>query len=933
MPVKSVRRAATLHGESGEQSRDAAPIGRAHECRLLDAMLFAATQRSSALMLWGDPGVGKTTLLDYAAGRAESRVLRARGVEPEAVLAYATIADLLMPLRRHFADIPSVQREALESCLAISDSAITNPFAVCAAALGVVTAAAEVEPMLLLVDDLHWVDQSSQRVLLFISRRLAAERVALVLTARDDPDLSARCDVPAVDITGLGTADCARLLRRHGIAPAPAVLDDLVNRTGGNPLGLLESASALRPAQLAGDEPIGHTLTLGRQLEHTWQLQLQLLPDRTRSALAVLGAGRPASIGVLESALVILDLGLADLAPAEAAGVVVPDGATYEFRHPLLRSAVQRRTSLADRCAALQALASVTTGAARAWYRASAATEPDMSIAAELVTAAQEARRRSGYDAAALAWHRAAELTASPAERSRLLYNAATDAFLGGASVRANGWCATALTVASDPLLRADIELLRGRIRTWAGQPTAAHEGLIAAAQDVRERDDNRACLLLSEAALPAAMAGDVRLSIRCGEQSTALAETAGIDSSRSRVAFGQALIVAGRIEQGVGHLAAATDFLAAADPIADQQLLATVGQSYSFAERWDIGRRMITVVIEEAQRHAAPAALPVALAARSELECWAGRWAAAEADAADSLRWAEELGQPSALGYALACLARIDALRGEPARCEDRIARLRREVGPYGVGCLEVYCTDILGLSALGLGEFGSAVAELRQTFDLVRRQGVGNPRVIPFAANLVEACVRNGEPEEAADPLEWLREAAVRTGLTWPAAVLARCHGILASTVDEAETFFADAVQRRHDHPFERARTLLCQGEALRRFRRPAAARAPLVAALACFHSLGAAPWARRASAELAASGQRGSHQPSRAALDLLSPQEVQVARAIARGLNNAEAAGALFLSRKTVEAHLTRVYRKLGIRSRTDLTRALVSAGLAD
>jgi DNA-binding CsgD family transcriptional regulator/tetratricopeptide (TPR) repeat protein len=911
------------------------PIGRGRECRLLDALLDAVTRRGAALMLWGDPGVGKTTLLDYVADRVEVPVLRARGVESEAMLPYATLADLLVPLRRHFREIPAVQRQSLEASLALVDSETPNPYAVCAAALNVVAAAAETEPVVLLVDDLHWVDQSSQRVLLFIARRLASERVALVLTGRDDADLRSRCDLPATDVTGLSRAECAELLRRHGLATAPGIGDDLADRTGGNPLALLEWAGSLRPAQLAGDEPIGHLLPLGRQLEHAWLLRIERLPDRTRAALAVLGAGGSPAVGVLESALAALGFRLADLAPAEAAGIVVTGGGKYEFRHPLLRSAVQRQTSLADRLAAFRALAGVTSGTTRAWFRASAATEPDESVAGELIEAAREARRRSGYDAAALAWHRAAELTPFPEARGELLGNAAADAFLGGASLRALAWCDEALTAVPDPAQRADVEQLRGRIRTWIGQTTAAHDGLVAAAESVRERDPGRASALLGESVLPAVMDGHVALAVRRAEESVALAAEAGIRAPCSSVLYGLILTIDGRIAEALDRLDREAGFLAAADPVAYQQLLTLTAQSLGHAERPGPARRTITLVIDAARRHAAPAVLPMALGVRSEIEYWAGRWAAAEADATESLRWAEELGQPSALGYSLVCLARLDAVRGDRARCEDRVARGRRDVGPYAVGCLDTYFTEILGESELAYGEYDCAAAHLRQTFETVTRHGMGNPRIVPFAANLVEAHVRAGHPERAVEPLEWLRHAAARTGLTWPAAVLARCRGLLASTLDEAEAGFAEAEQwhRRHDHPFERARTQLCRGEALRRLRRPAAARAPLIAAHACFESLGAAPWARRSAAELAAAGQRGIPDTAPATLDQLSPQEVQVARAIARGMNNAEAAGALFVSRKTVEAHLTRVYRKLGVRSRTDLTRAVVSAGLAD
>jgi hypothetical protein len=234
------------------------PIGRERECRLLASAVETAASRGVAVLLWGDPGVGKTTLLDHTAAITGPRVLRARGVESEAVLPYATLADLLIPLRGYFAELPVAQREALTGSLALaeteSQSQTPNPYAVCAAALNVLAAAAETIPLVVLVDDLHWVDQSSQRALLFAARRLGSERVALVMSGRDDADLRRRCaGLPALDLAGLARPDCARLLGRYGREAAPTVLDHLVERTGGNPLALIEWVAALGDAELAGD--------------------------------------------------------------------------------------------------------------------------------------------------------------------------------------------------------------------------------------------------------------------------------------------------------------------------------------------------------------------------------------------------------------------------------------------------------------------------------------------------------------------------------------------------------------------------------------------------------------------------------------------------------------------------------------------------------
>ena len=327
-----------------------------------------------------------------------------------------------------------------------------------------------------------------------------------------------------------------------------------------------------------------------------------------------------------------------------------------------------------------------------------------------------------------------------------------------------------------------------------------------------------------------------------------------------------------------------------------------------------------------------APAILSLALGLSSELGWWTGRWATAYADATEALQWAEEMNQPGLIGHALSQLSRIAAARGDRERCEEHVERARQDVEPHGVGCLAVYNAAALGLCALSCGDLTTAIDHLERAWDAAQAAGLGNPNVVPFAGDLAEALARAGAAERAEQVLAWLQERADATGLVYPQAAAARARGILARDPAEAEAWFARAhsAYQRQPMPFEQARTLLCQGEALRRARRPAASRRPLRHALTIFNSLGARPWAARAMIELDATGARADtrNTASASALDSLSPQELQVARAVGRGLNNVEAAAALFVSRKTVEAHLTRAYRKLGVRSRTELTRLLVT-----
>ncbi|GCD47927.1 helix-turn-helix transcriptional regulator [Streptomyces paromomycinus] len=918
-------------------SRPAGPglVGRGRERRLIDDLLAAGADGGAALLLWGEPGVGKTALLEYAAEQAGEAALWARGIESETVLPFAALADLLLPFGAEFRELPGVQRAALESCLALSGEPLANPYAACMGALNVLAALGEKKPVAVLVDDLQWVDPSSQRVLLFVARRVAGERVALAFTSREEPgEPGAPHSLPSVEVTGLSRSECGQLLRRSGVVTAPAVEADLVKISGGNPLALLEAARSLTPEQARGEEPMHNPPSLGRHLERAWSARINALPEATRQALTVLAAHRSTELAGLCEALGVLGLSLSALCPAEEDGLVTAAGDGLDFRHPVLRPLVLGRAPLAHRLAAFGALAQVTRGPLHAWYRAAAATGPDAPAAAALAEAAEEARRRSAFEESALAWRRAAELTEDRVARADLLHRAASDAFLGG-SASSSQWCEEALRTTTEPFVRADIELLLGRIHTWNGEPARAYELLAEAARTIRRTDAVRACVLLAEAVVPASMDGRVAAAVRTAEDSFRLASESGPDRWLSMALLGSALAVSGQIGRGVAMLGAA-DGHCTGDPVRNQQLYALAGQAWNWVEDRDRSRRLLNSAVESARRHSAPGVLPFTLAVRSDLEARVGHWNAGYGDATEALHWSEELGQISCVGYSLACLARLDALRGDRVRCEEQVGRARREVGGYGIGCLERHLTAALGLAALAQGDHCAAADQLEQSFALVTAQGVGNPLVVPCAADLVEAQLRTGDTARAGEVADWLEERARATGLAAAEAAAARCRGLLAASYEAARAAFAAALaaHERTREPFEQARTLLCEAELLRRYRHPAAARAPLASALARFESLGAVPWARRAAGELAATGAPPTAPAAPDGVwELLTPQEFQVARAVARGLNNTEAAVSLFVSRKTVEAHLTRVYRKLGVRSRTELTRLMASGELVD
>lgn len=782
-------------------------VGRVRERRLLDGLIESVEGGGTAALIVGQTGVGKTALLMHVAGLASGRglrVLSARGEESEAGLAFATVADLLRPLRRELAELPGPQRQALEVCLALSAGPAPGPLAACAGALEVLARAADEQPLAVLVDDFQWVDAQSRRILLFAARRLAAQRIVMVFAVRDQPGKPPPgWGLPALRIGGLSVAECAELARGLGAGISGPALRSLVELTGGNPLAVL----------------------------------------------------------------------------------------------------------------------------------AAAVTGPDAAAAEALAAAAADARQRGGYGASARTWRRAAELTADHRMRATRLLRAAADAYLAGDPGMAAAWCEEALAQCHSPVLVAEAELILGRARTWAGDPLPAFDGLVRAAAVIRPASPAWAAALLAEATVPAAMTGHAQLVRQVTQQVEELWDDTGSAAAGAGASLTVLAMVAGAFVRAgeLDHAARYRDraqALLPSDLGAELQGAALLAQGDTWTERFEPGRLGLGAVIDRGRRLGAPAIVSLALGLSGELGWWTGRWASAYADATEALRWAQEMNQVGLIGHALSRLSRIAAARGDRERCEEHVQRARRDVEPHGVGCLAVHNAATLGLCALSRGDLAAAIDHLERAWDAAQAAGLGNPNVVPFAGDLAEALARAGATERAGQVLAWLQNRAEVTGLVYPRAAAARARGILACDPAEAGAWFARArsAYQLQPMPFELARTLLCEGEALRRARRPGASRRPLQHALTIFTGLGARPWAARAMTELAATGAR--NDVSTSAVDCLSPQELQVARAVGRGLNNIETAAALFVSRKTVEAHLTRAYRKLGIRSRTELTRLMVT-----
>ncbi|MHB9757343.1 helix-turn-helix transcriptional regulator [Streptomyces sp. BYX5S] len=918
------------------------PVGRERERMLLHGLLDSLPDRGAALLLRGEPGIGKSTLLDDAAARAATgcgtRVLRARGVESEAVLPYTVLADLLLPLRAFFKEVPPAQCRALEGCLALADVAAPNPYAVCAGALGVFAAAGEKEPLVVLVDDLHWADPSSRRVLHFVARRLATERVALVMAVRaEDGDVAPWEGVPQLELAPLSGAACRELLRRHGLDPATPAAARLIPLSMGNPLVLVEYADAqARLRTDAGDPTRPDWETPGPLVERAWWGRMRALAPESREALLYVAVCNVPEYGLLERALDAAGLSLGALTAAEEAGLVRAGPQGYELRHPVLRPLVLAHGPAPLRLRAYRVLADLSSGELRTWYRASAVSGPDESVAGALAESAERARRHGALAASARAWHRAAELSPAARDRAVRYLNAAEDAFHSGGTTDAAQWCEEALRHSTDPALTAAVELLRGQARSWLGDPGGAHRLLMEAGAAAGTAAPTWACALYGAAVMPAAMSGRIRRAAETADRCAALASALGTgpELRLGRVLRANTLALSGQVRRARPLLRAAHAAMRGDWPVQDGQLAVLIGQALSWVDDEEASRAVLDAVIDRARRDGLPALLPFALVERTETESW-GRWAAARADATEALRWGQEFGHTAMTGYALTSLARLEGLRGERAACEEHIASFERHCGE-GVPGLEVFAQSALGSAALTAGDPDPCRGHLERAFAAADRMGLANPNLMPFVADLAEAHHRTGSRDRAVQLTHWLDERARATGLAWPTAAHARCRAFLAGDADDVMRWLACAerAHTRRSMPYELARTRLVCGQALRRLRRPAAAREPLQAAHRGFTALGAATWAARAAAELAAAGHPSASPSERPPpVDLLTAQELQVARAIGSGLSNVEAATALFISRKTVEAHLTRVYRKLGLRSRSELARCLARTGDVD
>lgn len=897
-----------LHGRKSEQDV------------IAELLAGARTGASSSLVLRGEPGIGKTALLDHAAAAAgDVRLVRGTGVEFEAELPFSGLQLLLRPALDSLAALPRPQREALEAAFGLRQAAVPEPMLVGLAVLSLLAEHATGTGLLCLVDDAQWLDRASRDALLFAARRLHAEGVVMIFAVRDGEGSFPAAGLPELRLAGLTPEAASALLDRHPLAPA--LRYRVLAEAGGNPLALLELPVAL--AAEGGSAFSPGALPLTSRLRLAFHGQVSRLPEACQTLLLVAAADETGELAVILRAAAALGATVEDLSPAERAGLVLrgdADGTALRFRHPLIRAAVHQRAPLGQRLAVHRALAAALDSPEhadrRAWHLAAAATGADEEAAAALEGTAARARDRSGHGAAAAAYERAARLSPEPAARARLEALAAEAALEAGDVERARALGDRAARRLDEiPAMSARIAQVRALADFWQGSYPSAHRLLLDGAGLVRDTDPGQAAVLLVQAVHTSWYLGERQLSATLD-----LLSALPLDDADPLAPVGPYLahLAPGRAEPPpLGDTLAA---MRRRGRVPDQVLMILCGAALALGQDAD-AYELATALTAEHRARGGAGRLPTALFFTAEGEVFTGRHLDALATATEALGLARDTGQQQWVSQFSSVLAHLDAARGDEASClrNAEAGLASATAGALSPGAPWAHWS--LGLLDLGLGRAEAALARFERLTREPMRHHICATRSTP---DLVESAVRVGAPERAAEPLARFERWAGSVRQPWADALVLRCRALLADD-DQAETCYTEALELhdREGRAVEHARTALLYGEWLRRARRKAEARRSLTDALEVFDRLGMRPWAERARGELTATGARDpSPRAAEGVAAGLTPQELQIVRLAARGLSNRDIAAQLFLSHRTVGYHLYKAYPKLGVVSRGEL-----------
>jgi DNA-binding CsgD family transcriptional regulator len=900
--------------------------GRDAECAALNVLLDAARSgESRTVIVRGEAGVGKSALLDYAIGSAQDfRVLRSVGVESEMELAFASLYQLCAPILDRRGSLPGPQREALEVVFGLDSGPAPDRLLVGLATLSLLAELANEQPLLCVIDDAQWLDSASALAFAFVARRLLAEPIGLLFAVREPIDVPELVGLPELMVGGLSEDDARMLLD----SVLPGRLDErvrnrIVAEARGNPLALLELPRGLTPGELAGGFAIPDARPLADRIERSFLRQVRSLPPDAQRLLLTAAAEPVGDVTLLWRAAERLGVGPDAVAPAEAAGLIELGG-RVRFRHPLVRSAIYQSAAPYERREAHRALAEATDPEAdpdrRAWHRAHSTAGLDEAVAGELERSADRARRRGGIAAMAAFLERAAELTPDPGRRAERTLSAAQAKLHAGAFEPAAALVAMAEAGPPDELSLARTELLHAAIAFAQSRGNEAPPRLLAAARRLERLDAALARDTYLDAIAAAIFAG--RLARGPGLREVGEAARGAPSSEPPRLPDRMLDALAVRLTDGYSASAPTMERVLGAlcdeeIPVQEELRWLWLG-SVIAADLWDderwqvVATRHVTITREAG----ALSELAGALDSRAYAHLFAGELAAASSLVEEVTTVCAAIGSnPARLGP-----LGLAAFRGREREARALIDTTMREAVPRGQGAGVTVAHWLHALLCNGLGQYEEALAEAQLA--AAHQQVGGAPRW--SLVELVEAAARSGAPELAPDALEQLSETTRASGTNWALGVEARSRALL-SDGDAAEPLYREAIERlaRTRVHVELARAQLVYGEWLRREQRRLDAREHLRTAYEMFRHMGVEGFAERARRELLATGETAHRRPEETR-GVLTPQEAQIAQLAREGLSNPEIGARLFISPRTAQYHLRKVFAKLDITSRNQLSR---------
>ncbi|WP_426513444.1 AAA family ATPase [Dactylosporangium sp. McL0621] len=948
LPVVDAKSSSSIRPNvSGERHQSRQPrlslpvvelLGRAEELELIDASLIGCSRVGAGLLLYGDPGIGKSALLDVAAARAETagmRVLRASGVEFEAGIGLSVVHQLIYPIRAWIDRLAAGHGDVLRQVLDLPQRTALDPVLVSTAVLALLGEVAAGRPLLLVVDDVQWIDRGSATVLGFAARRIGSDPIMLLAAARSGASsLLHQVGLPEREIGPLADQPAAALLDAWHPGLAPASRRRLVAEAAGNPLALRELPASLTDAQRSGKEPLPTFLPLSRRLEAVFAAGAPALPAPTRQLLLLAALDADAGPGTIRAALQSIapdpaDVG--DLAPARRADLVHADACPgrMSFRHPLIRSAIVQATPPDERRSAHLALAAALTDdpGRRAWHLAEAATGPDESVARALEDAALCPQLGCNGSATVTRLVRAAELSPQPADRSRRLIEAAylansteqldqvtrllTDAKQAGGDA---GQAPDPRTGSAFAAATATY-LMHGE-----GDVDAAHRLLARALDDAdtAETGSDWVNAMLDALLFVCVYADQPEPWQHLGR---ALARFSSEGTTHLRLCY-DALTDPGRVTYSVRKRLADALVALPADPPPWQ--LIPMAYAALMLDMLAPLRQLLRRMIERERDSGGTGLVISGLLLLSGDSYNHGHWDEVEDLARQGLDLATTHGYHLLAGQLRGHLAIIAALRGDAELARTLSDEITTWAAPRGVGTTQTFARYARAFAAMGEGDYEAAYVQSSHLSSRGRTSpGLGSSWMV---LDLVEAAVRTGHSDEAR---AWVAAAqqAGEDRISARTALITAGAAALAAHDDDAGGLFEAALSlpETDRQPFEQARIHLAYGEWLRRTRDTTQARLHLRAALETLDRLGARPWAQRARNELRATGIPTTARPD-ARGAALTTQERQIATLAATGLTNKQIGQRLFLSHRTVSAHLHRLFPKLGITTRAALRDAL-------